>query len=137
MFSRVKIPDLVDRWITLDTSIAGSSRLVSTLDLIANNLDLLYPGMTILEVMPFRVTRNADLDHDDEDTEDLLELIEESINNRRLLEPIRIECLTDHSSEMLRYLMDEMDLSDEDLYIYEDTFDFASLFSIADLDYLI
>ena len=84
--------------------------------------------------MPFRVTRNADLDHDDEDTEDLLELIEESINSRRLLEPIRIECLVNHSQEMLKYLMDEMDLSANDLYLYEDTFDFSALFSIADIE---
>lgn len=134
IFSRVKIPDQMDYWLELDSSTLEEKRLVSALDIIENNLGRLYPGMKILETMPFRVTRNADLDHDDEDTEDLLELIEESINNRRLLEPIRIECLEDHSQEMLKYLMDEMDLGADDLYLYANTFDFSALNSVADLD---
>ncbi len=132
IFSRVKVPESIHCWIQLPGN-EEEYRLINTADIIKNNLDHLYRGMEIEYVMPFRITRNADWEHADEDTEDLLVLIEESINSRRLQEPIRVECLDDHNPEMLQYLKDELNLNDEDVYSHPETFDYLSLNSIADL----
>lgn len=135
IFSRVKVPSSVHQWLPLETSSFGHLRLVNTTDIIKNNLHHLFRGMEILTAVPFRVTRNADLEHDDEDTEDLLELIEESINSRRLQEPIRLECLSNADNEIIDYLIQELALNREtDLYLYENYMDYMSLHSVADLD---
>lgn len=134
IFSRVKIPPQVTPWILIPRKEKESYRFISAAQIIRNNLHKLYPGVNILSVMPFKVTRNADWEHDDDDTEDLLELIEESVNYRRLQETIRIECLEDHDEEMLQYLMSELDLKPHDLYIHKRFFDYPSLFSLLQAD---
>ena len=133
VFSRVKVPDSVHEWIRLSSDVSGY-RMINTAEIIKNNLGHLYPGMTIECVMPFRITRNADWEHADEDTEDLLVLIEESINSRRLQEPIRMECLSDYNDEMMDYLLEELNLKESDVYVNEYTIDFLSLDSIANLN---
>ncbi len=133
VFSRVKVPDSVHEWIRLSSDVKGY-RMINTAEIIKNNLGHLYPGMTIECVMPFRITRNADWEHADEDTEDLLVLIEESINSRRLQEPIRMECLTDYNDEMMDYLLEELNLKESDVYVNDYTIDFLSLDSIANLN---
>ena len=133
IFSRVKIPEVANSWIEIPDPDVGK-KLISGIDIIKENLHHLYRGMKILDVVPFRVTRNADWEHDDEDTEDLLELIEEAINERRLQEPIRIEVLKKYNSEMLKYLIDELELAEGDIYFYDSQLDYLSFFSLADVD---
>jgi polyphosphate kinase len=84
LFARIKVPAVLPQWVRLDTDDEdGEFRFVSLIDIIANNLDELFPEMRVLDVMPFRITRNADLDRDEEDAEDLLEMIEEELRQRR------------------------------------------------------
>lgn len=134
IFSRVKVPNMLHGWVQLPSETPGEYRLIDTADIIKNNLSFLYHGVEILSVMPFRVTRNADWEHDDEDTEDLLELIEESVNYRRLQEAIRIECPKDFDFEMLTYIKKELELLDNDVYHFDDFLIYTSLNSIADLE---
>lgn len=131
IFSRVKIPDIAQEWVKLP---GKDARFVRSEDIIKNNLEHLYRGMKILEVMPFRVTRNADWDHDDEDTEDLLEMVEESINERRLQDPIRLEVLEDANEQMTKYLMSELKLTTKDVYTFKKVLDYSSLNSLVNLD---
>lgn len=131
IFSRVKIPDSAQEWVRLP---GNDIRFISSESIISNNLEHLYRGMEILSVMPFRVTRNADWDHDDEDTEDLLEMVEESINERRLQEPIRLEVLADANEEMTKYLMSELKLTSRDKYTFKKFLNYSSLNSIVNLE---
>ena len=133
-FSRVKVPHNIHQWIKLPQKNEGEIRLINTSALISANLHTLYHGLDILEIMPFRVTRNADWEHADEDTEDLLELVEESVNFRRLQEPVRLECLQNCNKEMLSYLVEELNLAEEDVYYYKQTLDYLSMASIAELE---
>ncbi|MEE2671408.1 MAG: polyphosphate kinase 1 [Bdellovibrionota bacterium] len=132
-FSRVKVPSNIHKWIKLPRKGESKLKMINTSQIIKANLSHLYHGLEIIDVMPFRVTRNADWEHADEDTEDLLELVEESVNFRRLQEPIRLECLRTCNPQMLKYLKDELSLRDEDIYFYESSLDYLSLSSIADL----
>ncbi len=71
LFARVKIPKVLPQWIRVDLD-SATMRFVSLLEVIKENLADLFPSMQVLDVMPFRLTRNADSDHDQEDAEDLL-----------------------------------------------------------------
>jgi polyphosphate kinase len=84
LFARIKIPDVFPAWIRIPNTPAGVERFISVLDLIRQHLDQLFPRMQIQNVMAFRVTRNADIESDDEGTEDLLELIEEEVKQPSL-----------------------------------------------------
>jgi len=136
IFSRVKIPDNAQEWVQLPANekTGSSKRFINSLDIISHNLHHLYRGMDIMSVMPFRVTRNADWDHDDEDTEDLLEMVEESINERRLQEPIRLEILNSADTEMTKYLLRELNLTSEDIYKFKKTLEYQSINSLCNLN---
>jgi polyphosphate kinase len=76
LFARIKVPRNFSQWIRVESA-PETYRFLSLISLIKENLKSLFPHMEILGVMPFRVTRNADIARDEEDAEDLLEMIEE------------------------------------------------------------
>src|SRR5262249_12607490 len=86
-FARVKVPEVLPRWVPLPVERdagAGALAFVRLQDIIRHNLDDLFPGLTVQEVMPFRVTRNAEVEVDDDDpTGTLAELVEEELRQRR------------------------------------------------------
>ena len=92
LFARVKVPEVLAR---VGYCLGGTSRAFIGLsvlhDLIRYNLDDLFPDMAIVDVMLFRVTRNADLERDEEEAEDLLELMEEELRQRRFAKVVRLE----------------------------------------------
>ena len=87
LFARVKVPDVPTRLYELEPG----RRYVPVLDIIRHNLDDLFPGMEILQVMPFRVTRDAELETDQTDPEDLLQAVEQKLKKRRFAEVVRLE----------------------------------------------
>ncbi len=141
LFARVKIPTGLPTWIRVDPGraepqrvIAGAPiRFVSLTDVIQHNLDALFPDMVLLNVMPFRVTRNADIERDEEDTEDLLELIEQELHQRRFERVVRLEHGPNPEPSMLALLMDELQISESDVYEMPAELDFTELSPIVDL----
>lgn len=95
LFSRVKVPrSLVQRFVRLfsqEDSGGKEHHYVLLEDLIADNLDLLFPGMEIAASYPFRVTRDADFEIEEDEASDLLTTIEESVEHRRIGRPVRLE----------------------------------------------
>jgi polyphosphate kinase len=92
-FARVKIPQNMPYWFGLPAS-EGAPGLcfVRLLDVIAHHLDDLFPGMETLEVVPFRVTRNVEVERDDDEPVDsFTDLVEEELRQRRLEGPVRLE----------------------------------------------
>lgn len=132
LFARVKIPKVLPQWIRVESERSGQV-FVSLLEVIKENLSGLFPSMQVLQVMPFRLTRNADIDRDEEDAEDLLELIEEELRQRRFAEVVRLEHGPKPDPWMLKFLMDELELTDEDLYEHPGELDYTELNIIADL----
>ncbi|XGC81656.1 polyphosphate kinase 1 [Bdellovibrio bacteriovorus] len=133
LFARVKIPKVLPQWIPVE-GIPGVLRFVSLLELIKENLDDLFPAMQVLNVMPFRLTRNADSDQDQEDAEDLLEAIEEELRQRRFAEVVRLEHGPNPDPWMLKFLMDELELNEEDIYELPGLLDYTDLSTISDLN---
>lgn len=124
-FARLKIPDVLPHYIRIDTLLNPSlgnstpntdspAQYVRLIDIVINNLDDLFPGMDITEILPFRLTRNAAVELDDEDVEDLLEHVEEELRMRRFANAVRIQTPLNPSPTILAFLLDELNLNTED-----------------------
>ncbi len=129
-FARLKIPKVLPSWIQVERD---STQYVSLLDVITMNLQDLFPQMQVLNVMPFRITRNADSDRDDEDAEDLLESIAEELRQRRFAEVVRLQHGPNPDPWILNFLMQELDLKEEDIYESPGDLDYTDWNFIADL----
>jgi polyphosphate kinase len=130
LFARVKVPELGNRLYRFE----GTKRFVPLQEIIEHNLDDLFPGMEIAKVLPFRVTRNADVERDNEDADDLLEQIQQQLRERRFARVVRLEIARGANPRILRFLEDELDIGVDDIYETEGLIDYGILNEIADLD---
>ncbi|MBY0515306.1 MAG: polyphosphate kinase 1 [Bacteriovoracaceae bacterium] len=134
-FSRVKIPQGVSSWLKLPSDGVKAHRFVRVTSIVRFNLPALYPGMEIQQVTPFRVTRNADIEHRDEEAEDLMSQVEEGLKERRLAECVRLETYKDCDAAMLSFLKESLDINDNDVYMVDYPMDYSSFKVIVDLDF--
>jgi polyphosphate kinase len=135
LFARLKVPEVLPKWISVTQAKSGGpQRFVSLITLIRENLQDLFPDMAVVDVMPFRVTRNADLERDEEEAEDLLELMEEEIRQRRFAQMVRLEYGPNTNHWSLEFLMRELQLAPEDLYEMPGELDYDDLRIIADIN---
>ncbi len=132
LFARIKIPNTLPRFVPLEDD-GLESRFVPLDEIIRNNLDDLFPGMEIRDVMLFRVTRSAVVNMDDEDADDLLELVESQLRMRRFASAVRVETPLNPSSAILQFIVDELRLNDADIYPRGGPLEYESLFSMVDL----
>jgi polyphosphate kinase len=125
-FARVKVPPLLPRFV----SVPNTSRFVPLEQVIAAHLDALFPGMEVLEHHPFRVTRDADIELNDE-AEDLLAAMEVVLRQRTKFGiAVRLEVDGKMSAEMLELLCRELELSSNDVYQVDAPLDLAGLWNI-------
>jgi len=130
-FARVKVPRMLERWVRVNgNSTAGPYRFIHIRDIIRNHLHRLFEGMKIEQVMPFRITRNAAVERDEEDAEDLLELIEQELRDRRLARVIRLEVPGDADERMVKFLLDELKLEEHDAYRMPAELDYTDLWAV-------
>lgn len=106
-FARVKVPPILSRLISTTEK---STRFIPLEDLIAHNLDQLFPGMEIGGHIVFRVTRNQDLEIDEDDSEDLLSSLEQELLLRRFGPPVRLEVEAGVNQELLAMLTEELEI---------------------------
>ncbi len=105
-FARVKVPAILSRFMSL----SGAAGLVPLEDVIAANLEQLFPGMEIVSRYPFRVTRASDLDFDDDDAEDLLRAIEAELQRFRTNPVVRLEVARRMPGHLVHLLTRELRL---------------------------
>ncbi|RMD60706.1 MAG: polyphosphate kinase 1 [Planctomycetota bacterium] len=139
LFARVKSPSMLPRWVDVDRPgepIEGRQRLrlIRLRDVLVHNLADLFPGMRIVAVMPFRLTRNADIEHEAEGADDLLAAVEEEMRERRFAEPVRLETGEHPNPELLSFVVREIGLDERDVYRRPGCLHFADLFEIAAID---
>jgi polyphosphate kinase len=138
-FARVKVPDTFPQWLPLpddrDNGQPGQRRcFVRLLDVIREHLADLFPGMTVAEVMPFRVTRNAAVEVEEVPPENLADRVEHELWQRRFEKAIRLEYGPGGSPTQLQLLRRKLDLSESDLYEMPAELDYTDLFPIAGLN---
>ena len=129
-FARVKVPPLLPRYLPTDET---RTRFVPVEEVIAAHLPDLFPGMEVVEASTFRVTRNEDLEVDD-DVDNLLQALERELSRRRFGTPVRLEVEDDTSERVLALLVRELEISDQEVYRLPAPLDLAALWAIADLE---
>jgi polyphosphate kinase len=129
LFARVKVPPLLPRF--LETS---ASRFVPLEDVIAQNLPQLFTGTEILQHHAFRVTRNQDLEVDEDIAENLLQALERELLRRRFGPVVRLEVEESITAEVLEPLMTELGVDESSVYRVPGPLDLGGLDAIADLD---
>lgn len=132
-FARVKVPEILPRFIA--TAKNGSTRFIPIEDLIAINLQELFPGMIIEEHYAFRVTRNQDLDLDEEESEDILLSLEAELARRRFGPPVRLEIESGVEARLVERLANELGISEVNIIHAPSPLDLTSLHKIADLGF--
>jgi polyphosphate kinase len=129
-FARVKVPTMLARFIPL-----AEGRYVALEDVIAHHLDQLFSGMQVVGHHTFRVTRNEDVEVEEDDAENLLLALEKEILRRRVgRPPVRLEVEDDMDSKMLDLLISELDISAREVFYVPGPLDLSGLFSLADID---
>jgi polyphosphate kinase len=128
-FARVKVPPIFSRLVAL-----GDQRFVPLEDVIAAHLDQLFPGMEVLQHHTFRVTRNEDLEVEEDDAENLLKALERELQRRRFGSPVRLEVEESIDPHVLELLVSELDVAPAEVFHLPGPLDLTGLHVIADLD---
>jgi polyphosphate kinase len=132
LFARVKVPASLPRFI--ETAEFASTRFIPLEKVIIANLHQLFPGMDIEDYYTFRITRNADLELEEDESENLLESMEQELLRRKFGPPVRLEVASDIDSDLLNRLKLELSIREEDISRYKEPLDLTGLNRIADLD---
>jgi polyphosphate kinase len=133
-FARVKVPPLLPRFVRIpgNTGIQDV-RYVPLEDIIGEFLGQLFPGMQVLQQHTFRVTRNEDLEVDEDEGENLLVALEKELLRRRFGPPVRLEVANDINPQVLELLIRELDINEEDVYHLPSPLDLTGLFEISSI----
>jgi polyphosphate kinase len=147
LFARIKVPQVLSRWLTFQEGaidgaaaggVGGAGAAVHETyvfmpieSLIEARLSLLFPGMEILEHRHFRVTRNAEVEAEIEDPEDLLEVVQEELRARRFADTVRVQITANMSGEMRQYLMEGLEVGEDSIYEIPEPLGKTDLMAIA------
>ncbi len=129
-FARVKVPAVLPRFLQL-----SEGRFVPLEDVIARHLDQLFSGMQVVQHHTFRVTRNEDLEVEEDDAENLLLALEKELLRRKVgRPPVRLEVEDDIDPKMLELLISELDITEKEVFMLPAPLDLRGLFSLTNLD---
>ena len=138
-FARVKVPESLPRFVpcaTFDGAADGANAQFEFLpleQLIAANLDDLFPGMEILGCYPFRVTRDMDIDILEDEAHDLLSIVDREVRQRRFGACVRLEVDVGIPERIRRLLVEKLEIDEEDVYASRTPLGLAAVMSIATL----
>jgi len=130
-FTRIKIPSNQPRLVDVPDT---SEQYVLIEKLIEANLDMLLPGLDILDVSKFRVTRNAEVRRNEEVAEDLVDIIEDVLEQRRFATVVRLEVDADMSEESISILTEHLDVDDREVFYREGPIDYEDFFALLELE---
>lgn len=134
-FARLKVPPMLPRFVALrGTSTTGRARYLPLEQLIAQYLGDLFPGMEILEHHTFRLTRNEDVVIEEDETENLIQALEAELLRRRFGPPIRLEVTEAMDDVTLDLLINELEVTDKEVYRLPGPLDLRGLFDLARID---
>lgn len=130
-FARVKVPNNVDRFVRVRPDV---EEFLPLEDLLAAHLRELFPGMEVVEYQVFRVTRNEDLEVDEDRDEDLLKTLERELARRRFGPPVRLEITDNTSQRVLDLLLGELGVDPSEAVEVPGLLDLSSLWQLHGLD---
>jgi len=141
-FARLKIPSILPRLIKLDDVITEdvsdaneefNVKFIWLDDLIYHNVNSLFPGLEIISAHKFRITRNTDLEIQEDEADDLLAIIEENVKRRKFGSVVRCEVEKDMPDFMIDILSKNLQISEKDLQIVDGPMGLSNIMSLYDL----
>ncbi|UOE46007.1 RNA degradosome polyphosphate kinase [Agromyces larvae] len=134
-FARVKVPQMLPRFVQVSPDeTVDDARYIALEELISNHLGDLFPGMEVLDHHVFRVTRNEDVEIEEDETENLIKALEKELLRRRFGPPIRLEVSDDMDDVTLELLVRELDISDQEVFRLPAPLDLGGLFDLSRID---
>jgi len=133
-FARLKVPPMLPRFVKLPNDGSGIMRFIPLEDLISNHLGDLFPGMEVLDHHEFRVTRNEDVEVEEDESENLIQTLERELLRRRFGPPIRLEITDDMDELTLTLLVRELDITESEVYRLPAPLDLGGLFELTKID---
>lgn len=132
-FARLKVPPMLPRFVEVPGG-GEIARYLRLEELIANHLDDLFPGMEVLDHHAFRLTRNEDVEIEEDESENLIQALEAELLRRRFGPPIRLEITDDMDDLTLELLVKELDITDQEVYRLPGPLDLRGLFGLSRVD---
>ena len=141
-FARVKVPSILPRLLRIDPIVKPEKKNGNALfhakfvwigDLIKENLNILFPGLEVLQAHRFRITRDTDLEIQEDEADDLLEVIEENIKQRKFGSVVRLEVEKDMPDFMIDTLVDNLQISRRDLHVIDGNLGLSDIIALYDL----
>jgi len=132
-FARLKVPPMLPRFVEVPRD-GESMRFLPLEELISNHLEDLFPGMEILDHHTFRLTRNEDVAIEEDETENLIQALEAELLRRRFGPPIRLEVGNDMDDLTLNLLINELDITAQEVYRLRGALDLRGLFDLGRID---
>ncbi|OGU33560.1 MAG: RNA degradosome polyphosphate kinase [Ignavibacteria bacterium GWB2_35_6b] len=142
-FARVKVPNILPRLLRIENIVkpgtkpsnngAFCAKYIWLEDLIRHNLHELFPGVEILTANSFRVTRNTDIEIQEDEADDLLEVIEENIKQRKFGSVTRLEVEKDMPDFMLDTLTENLQITINDIHIIDGPLGLSPIISLYEL----
>jgi len=133
-FARVKVPDVLPRLVQVPDGdkqdMEKEVRFVWLEDVISDNLHLLFPGMMVEESYAFRVTRNADIEIQEDEADDLIQSIEESIRQRRFGSVVRVSIESKMPARIKEILIENLEVAPDDVYEFDPPLDPSQLMTL-------
>ncbi|HET8677579.1 MAG TPA: polyphosphate kinase 1, partial [Blastocatellia bacterium] len=130
-FARVKVPPIVPRLVPVGDS---GTEFTFLEDVIAANINILFPGMRVGESYAFRVTRDADIEIREEEANDLLQMMEQQLRKRRFGSAVRLEVSQTMPGEMMRTLASSLGLGADDVYTIDGPLNVPDLMALYKID---
>lgn len=141
-FARVKVPGILPRLLRIDSIVKskqkngtsnGVYKYIWISDLIKLNLHLLFPGLEVIEAYRFRITRDTDLEIQEDEADDLLQMIEENIKQRKFGSVVRLEVEKQMPGYMIDTLIKNLEISRDDLHVIDGNLGLSDLMILYDL----
>ena len=133
-FARVKVPDTLPQLVPVEHGSGGRPVLVWLEQLVVENLQMLFPGLDIIEAYPFRVTRDAEVEIQELESDDLLETIEEAVWQRRFRAVVRLQVSSEIPEHILETLIANLEIDRRDVYHVDGPLDLGRLRQLLSLD---
>ena len=132
--ARVKVPGSLPRFVPVESAPRGQRWFVMLEDIIAHNLEALFPGLRVCDSYLFRVTRDADLDLQEDEADDLLRAIESELRKRRFGEPVRLEIDPSMPDALRHMVLEALELDRGDCYEVDGMLGTSDLMTLASID---
>jgi len=132
--ARVKVPGSLPRFVPVDSAPRGQHWFVMIEDIIAHNMEALFPGLRVKASYLFRVTRDADLDLQEDEADDLLRAIESELRKRRFGEPVRLEVEPAMPEPLRKMVLEALELDEHDCYDIGGMMGTADLWTLVNID---